>query len=651
MKKKLTKSPAAGAISVFLPIVKVDAEQRLVYGTITEEVLDKAGEVFDYEGSKPYFQAWSQGIEKATGGKSKGNVRVMHTSKAVGKVTDLVFDDEGLRIEAAAKIVDDDEWKKVEEGVYTGFSIGGRYVKRWKDGDLDKFIADPVEVSIVDNPAVPTATFQLVKADGVEVEVPFKIWQPENSDVAKRATVLAEKVGKSGSWVDFVDEARAQLIKEHSAGDVAAAAKDADVVDLTNGAEDTQISISECNRILASEEMDDEEKMKAIRALAGAAPEVPAGFTPEKVRSIIDDEDMDDSSKSEAIYAMIKEEDPDPEEEEAEEEGAEDEETEEESDEESTEEEESYKASEEELESAKANVAQVWKSTDGRTFTKKNDAVTHQAAVNAGAAGEALTKAIQGLRDDLAGEEDGVIEVEPINKALGTLKALVGSESLKKYMIEGPYLHNIEQLAAILERLAWMVECYNPDAGSAPGLKDHVVSLGALLIQVSEEAVANLMASMGVVTVEAATAEVEEEEVKEAFATVSNDRLEKAISQLKPLTDKTDEAEVSLQKAQADATEAKAEAARLRKIVDEAVPAIEELRKQVQELRKTPGPQAHRGVVVSKEQDNGGAARPAAGVDEVMATLQKMTPEERATLAIKVAQSTPISAMNRGEKA
>ena len=35
------------------------------------------------------------------------------------------------RIEICGKVVDDAEWQKVEEGVYTGFSQGGRYLKRW----------------------------------------------------------------------------------------------------------------------------------------------------------------------------------------------------------------------------------------------------------------------------------------------------------------------------------------------------------------------------------------------------------------------------------------------------------------------------------------------------------------------------------------
>lgn len=637
--KKLKKSLGSGNISVFLPITKVDSEKRLVYGIITEEIVDKAGEVFDYAGSKPYFKAWSEGIEKATGGKSKGNVRVMHTSKAVGKLTDLVFDDDALKMEASAKIVDDDEWKKVEEGVYTGFSIGGRYVKRWKDGDQEKFIADPVEVSIVDNPAVPTATFQLVKADGV-IEVPFKIWAPDNADIAKRATALALKAGKPGAWIDYVDSARSELIKEHAAEETKAAEDEAE-----------QISMSEAKRILDSEDMDEAEKIKAIRALAGAAPEAPEGFTADKVRAVIDSEDMDDSAKSKALYAMIKEESGEEGmEEEAEEEEAEDEEGEsDESADKADEEEDSYKATEEEMESAKSSVSQVWKCTDGKTFTKKSSAVLRQAAINAGSAGEALAKAIKGLKEDLSGEVDQSLDATEFVKTAAQLRGLVktrDSEALKKhYECSGPGLYHVERLACLLEGLASMCNYYNEEAVSAPKLKEQVVSMGALLVEVAMEAVASLMNSIGAIAVEEVSAS--SSEAKEAFARVGKDLVEKLHS--KGLVAKKAEEEGLLAKAQSDATEAKAEAQRLKKIVDEAVPAIEELRKQVQALKKQPGPPAHRGIVVGKEQD-AGAPRAIPGVDELTAALQKMTPEERATLAIKVSQASPISAMNRGER-
>ena len=72
---------------VFVPLTKVDEEQRLVYGRITQETMDKAKEVMDYETSKPFFEKWSNGIHEATGGLSKGNVRVMHGLVAAGKLT------------------------------------------------------------------------------------------------------------------------------------------------------------------------------------------------------------------------------------------------------------------------------------------------------------------------------------------------------------------------------------------------------------------------------------------------------------------------------------------------------------------------------------------------------------------------------------
>lgn len=156
-------------MSLFIPITKVDVAKRLVYGTLTEEIADKAGEILDYETAKPAFREWSQQFENASGGKSLGNVRAMHGAIAAGKFTDISFDDENKRISGVAKIVDDDEWQKVLEGVYTGFSIGGGYARRWPDAvnpSLMRYTPVLHEVSLVDNPAVPTATFDVVKLDG-----------------------------------------------------------------------------------------------------------------------------------------------------------------------------------------------------------------------------------------------------------------------------------------------------------------------------------------------------------------------------------------------------------------------------------------------------------------------------------------------------
>lgn len=170
---------------VFVPLIKVDEEQRLVYGRITRQEEDQSGEVMDYATSKPHFEKWSAQIEEASGGLSKGNVRVMHGLKAAGKLTDLEFDDEDQSVEVCAKIVDDGEWELVKEGVYTGFSVGGKYGKKWTEDGVKRFTAIPNEVSLVDNPCVKSATFTMVKADGAEEEVEFKTEEEETEEVVE----------------------------------------------------------------------------------------------------------------------------------------------------------------------------------------------------------------------------------------------------------------------------------------------------------------------------------------------------------------------------------------------------------------------------------------------------------------------------------
>ncbi len=166
-------------MKLFVPLNKVDVEQRRVWGRATQEIKDKSGEVFDYETSKPNFEKWSSEIAKATehlgeDGQSLGNVRAMHGKVAAGKLINIDFQDAEKAIDVCAEIVDDTEWQKCLKGVYTGFSIGGSYEKKWTDADGNKrYTADPSEISIVDNPCVGTAHFSMVKADGVTEDAPF----------------------------------------------------------------------------------------------------------------------------------------------------------------------------------------------------------------------------------------------------------------------------------------------------------------------------------------------------------------------------------------------------------------------------------------------------------------------------------------------
>jgi hypothetical protein len=158
--------PNMKSMNLFAQIAKIDESKHEVWGVATAEVVDKEGEIFDYDSSKPYFKNWSDEISKATDGKSLGNVREMHVPSAVGKLVAIAFDDDMKQIRVGACIVDGVAWQKCILGVYTGFSIGGAYVKSWKDGEFVRFTANPIEISVVDNPCVPGAHFTAVKADG-----------------------------------------------------------------------------------------------------------------------------------------------------------------------------------------------------------------------------------------------------------------------------------------------------------------------------------------------------------------------------------------------------------------------------------------------------------------------------------------------------
>lgn len=207
---------------IFAPITKIDVEKREVWGQAVAEVRDRADEIFDYESSKPLFDQWSGDIEKATDGKSLGNIRAMHGSVAAGKVIAYQPDDATKLIDIGTKIVDDDEWKKVEEGVYTGFSIGGKYVKRWKDADdptLTRYTANPFEISLVDYPCVPTATFSMVKAAGAVEQLALRPYGVLKTVLAKGGLTVGDLLTLATDYLPSEDQ-EAMMKSEMSAGDI-----------------------------------------------------------------------------------------------------------------------------------------------------------------------------------------------------------------------------------------------------------------------------------------------------------------------------------------------------------------------------------------------------------------------------------------------
>lgn len=154
----------------FIPLIKVDEDTHTTYGLVTSETPDKEDEICDYEGAKKAYQVWSEAFLKATAAsgqdQSLGNVRIMHGLEIGGKVVKLEFKDDKKEIWLATQPKDDNVWKLIKGGFITGLSQGGRYAKKEKEGEYTRYTPVISEVSYVDNPAHPDATFTWVKADG-----------------------------------------------------------------------------------------------------------------------------------------------------------------------------------------------------------------------------------------------------------------------------------------------------------------------------------------------------------------------------------------------------------------------------------------------------------------------------------------------------
>jgi len=148
----MTKKKNKGLI--FIEITKIDEEQRIVGGYATTDSLDIEGDIIDLDATREAVEEYRQW----------GNVRYMHQAHAVGVVKEMEVDDKGLYVEV--KVVDDDCWVKVREGVLKGFSIGFRILECIWDGIKDawritKYLL--IEISLVDRPANPDCIYDVIK--------------------------------------------------------------------------------------------------------------------------------------------------------------------------------------------------------------------------------------------------------------------------------------------------------------------------------------------------------------------------------------------------------------------------------------------------------------------------------------------------------
>ncbi len=222
-------------LKIFMPIYKIDVENRLIYARATEETPDSAGEIFDYDSSVPYWKAWNQEFSDATGGKSLGNVRAMHNpDRATGLLKAVDYLDDEKAIDVCIKVVDDGDWAKAEEGVYTGVSQGGSYIKIWNDPQqpaYKRYTAKPGELSLVDRPMHKSARFLAKLADGTVEERTFAAVSNDSGQEGEEmkhqlstAIGILKAHGEEGGWLLLAKYSSEDLAKMDAATQMEAVA-------------------------------------------------------------------------------------------------------------------------------------------------------------------------------------------------------------------------------------------------------------------------------------------------------------------------------------------------------------------------------------------------------------------------------------------
>jgi len=126
-----------------------------VKGLATDATLDLDEQICDPEWLKEAMPEWFK----------IGNIREMHQSKAIGKAMEMEQSGTGYVVEA--KIVDSEAARLVEEGIYTGFSVGIKSARIEKSAEAPGGMIRSgkiVEVSLVDRPANPSCVIELAKS-------------------------------------------------------------------------------------------------------------------------------------------------------------------------------------------------------------------------------------------------------------------------------------------------------------------------------------------------------------------------------------------------------------------------------------------------------------------------------------------------------
>ena len=212
----------------FAPIAKSDAEQRIVMGVATSAIPDDeggkwqgqrySGDVIDAEAMRAAlddYMAWA-------------NIREMHESRAAGQALDVHVGDDG-RTYLVAHIADDGAWKKVQEGIYKGFSIGGRALKAvletLPDGRTVRRILKLLltEISLVDRPRNPEAAILISKRGGTMSDDAPEERADDAGDALTQLAALGDLAKAGGDPSKVISQIQALRNEAELGGDLEAA--------------------------------------------------------------------------------------------------------------------------------------------------------------------------------------------------------------------------------------------------------------------------------------------------------------------------------------------------------------------------------------------------------------------------------------------
>lgn len=643
-------SKSKPVLNIFVPLTKVDEENRLVYGQVAAEIQDRAGETMDYATSKVNFQKWSDDVHASSGGMSKGNLRGMHGKVAAGKLVDITYNDDELIIECCSKVVDDNEWQKVLEGVYTGFSMGGRYEKRWNlekgNGVTEKrYTALPNEVSLVDVPCIPTAKFyEVIKSDGssemrkfataeddadeplAKGGAPMPGFNPTNDQILPVAQELAKAAGQpETAWLDFVIPATETLQKAFEAKEKgeeeapAAEAKEGDEKEesVAGGGEPTAEGAEEEETTEGNkgDVLDEDARDKAIKDEDGADDAAP----PAK------DDDKDEPAAKEGEEKVEKADFPE--------------------------------------------LQQGWQAKDGKFFAKKADALAHNDVLSkadevdpeslagklAKMAADVAAIGTDGDKDETDGEEE---EVPEIAKSLNAYADLLSHpETLKKGMYEVSRLSDVLRSAASLTISLTSEAHREGDNSPLPAKMEGIVGeLGTALVELAQEETAELMAGLAAqrakseategagasycypdeyMALAASTLGLEKADLE----TAANDVLAKR-APVEPVDDVAAKMD-TLEKALAETND---KLAKRDEEIATALPLLEKMQKEIERINKLPMPSAPITNVVDKSDDITGLRktddfRGSSDVETAANLMTKFAPDTLVDAAIRMAQS------------